>query len=91
MMRDSTFHNRLPQSDPPPRFMGVRAAGAYVGVSAESIRRLIRAGTLTALRPVPGRVVIDRQELEQLVRNSDIRPPKGRGASTAGRMEFPND
>jgi excisionase family DNA binding protein len=71
--------DRLSSSALLPRFFSVPAAAEYVSVSDESIRHLLAAGKLTALHPVPGRVVIDRQELEALILSSNQRLRKGRG------------
>jgi excisionase family DNA binding protein len=64
---------------PPKRFLSVREASHYAGVSEDSIRNLLAGGNLTALRPVPGRVVIDRQELDAYVRGATRRARSGRG------------
>lgn len=61
------------------RFLAVPDAAAYAGVSDESIRRLLAAGKLTAFRPVPGRVVVDRRELDAVILASSRRPSQGRG------------
>jgi excisionase family DNA binding protein len=61
------------------RFLSVSDAAQYAGVSADSIRSLISSGKLTALRPVPGRIVIDRREIDSLLASSTKRPRRGRG------------
>jgi excisionase family DNA binding protein len=63
----------------PARFLGIEAAAAYCGLSAKSIRRLIAAGKLTAHRPVRGKVLLDRQQLDALILNSTSTPRTGRG------------
>jgi|SRR6185369_10226171 len=63
----------------PRRFFTVANAAAYTDLSIESIRRLICSGKLTALRPVRGRILVDRQELEALVRASTAPTRTGRG------------
>src|SRR5436190_1871356 len=65
-------------SAPAPKFLSINAAAEYCSISPESIRHLVSAGKLTPLHPVPGRVVISREELEALVLSSDSRPRKGR-------------
>jgi hypothetical protein len=70
--------DRLGRS-PAPRYLSVADASVYAGVSEDSIRSLLAGGKLTALRPVPGRVVIDRVELDALIRSSTSRPRRGRG------------
>ena len=62
-----------------PRFLAIDGAAAYTSLSPESIRRLIETGRLTALRPIPGRVLIDRLELDALVTSSTKCLQKGRG------------
>jgi excisionase family DNA binding protein len=64
---------------PAPRYMTVAQTAVYTGLSADSVRSLLAGGKLTALRPVPGRVVIDRQELDAYLRASTRRPRSGRG------------
>lgn len=63
----------------PGRFLTIDAAATHSGLSPESIRRMISSGKLTPLRPVKGRVLLDRLELESVVRSSDSRPRTGRG------------
>ncbi|MHB1036811.1 MAG: hypothetical protein ACYC35_16270 [Pirellulales bacterium] len=65
--------------EPAPRFVGVEEAARYASLSPESIRRLLSSGALTALRPVRGRVLVDRIELENLVLNSTNSLRRGRG------------
>jgi excisionase family DNA binding protein len=64
---------------PTQRYLSVADAARYSGLSADSIRNLLSSNKLTALRPVKGRVLIDRQELEALIRSSTTRPRRGRG------------
>lgn len=68
------------------RFLALDDAAEYVSVSKRSLYRLIEAGKLRAHRPVPGRVVVDRLELESLcTATSALR--KGRGhAMAAARL-----
>jgi excisionase family DNA binding protein len=62
----------------PERYLTVDGAADYAAVSAESIRRLLAAGRLTALRPVGGRVVIDRREIDSYMQSTaDTRPARG--------------
>ena len=64
------------------RFLSIESAAAYVDLSAKSIRRLISAGKLKPLRPVRGKIVIDRIALEQLVATSDAHPRNSRGQNS---------
>lgn len=61
------------------RFFTVKNAAAYSDLSEESIRRLLDSGQLTKLRPVKGRIVIDRKELDAYFLASTSTPRKGRG------------
>lgn len=65
----------------PQRFLTVDAAATYAGISTKSVRRLIARGDLTPLRPVRGRVVVDRLAIDALVLSSTGRPRYGRGHS----------
>jgi excisionase family DNA binding protein len=62
-----------------PRYLTIGGSAAYTSISEESIRRLIAGGKLTALRPVKGRIVIDRFALDAYVLSCDSRPRTGRG------------
>jgi hypothetical protein len=53
-----------------PRFLGVRGAAIYASLSEDSIRSLLARGKLTKLRPLRGKILIDRQELESLILSS---------------------
>jgi excisionase family DNA binding protein len=64
---------------PPKRFFGVAEAAAYCGLGPDSIRSLIAGGKLSGHRPVPGRVLIDRRELDSLIASSTAAPRGGRG------------
>ena len=48
------------------RFLSIASAARYADLSVESVRRLIAAGKLTALRPVKGKVLVDRRELDSV-------------------------
>jgi excisionase family DNA binding protein len=61
------------------RYLCVAQAADYSGLSVDSIRSLLSSGRLTSLRPVPGRVIIDRRELDALLQSSIKRPRRGRG------------
>ncbi len=63
----------------PPRFLTIQNAARYADLSKESIRRLVAKGNLTAHRPVRGRVLIDRHELEAFIRSSVSVPRNSRG------------
>ena len=61
------------------RFFTVQDAAEFSGLSADSIRAMLAAGKLHGLRPVPGRVLIDRRELEAVILASTSRPRTRRG------------
>ena len=65
----------------PRRFLTIRNAGKFADLSEETIRRLLASQKLTAHRPVRGRILIDRLELESLIKESVTNPRKGRGRS----------
>jgi excisionase family DNA binding protein len=64
---------------PTQRYLGVAEAARYTGLSADSVRSMIAGGKLTALRPVPGRIVLDKRELDSVVQGATRRPATGRG------------
>jgi excisionase family DNA binding protein len=61
------------------RWLTIRAASEYTMLSQPSIRRLISAGKLTARRPVRGRILLDRLELDSVIAGATARPRTGRG------------
>lgn len=67
---------------PERRFLGVADAAAYASLSDESVRRLLSAGKLAALRPIKGKILIDRLELDSLVLSSGAKVRTGRGLAT---------
>lgn len=64
---------------PAPAYFTVRQAAVYTSLSQESIRQLIERRDLTALRPVRGRILIAKRELDDLVLGSTRRPVNSRG------------
>ena len=69
----------LAQSAPLPRFLTIKGAASYSSLSADSIRRKIERRALKAYRPVKGRILIDRQQLDQVILGSTSTPTRGRG------------
>jgi excisionase family DNA binding protein len=61
------------------RYFSVLEAATYTGLSSDSVRSLLASGKLTGLRPVPGRVLIDRKEIDALMRSASRPPSRGRG------------
>jgi hypothetical protein len=64
---------------PVPRYLSVKQAAEYSSLSEDSIRGMIAGGKLKPLRPVPGRIVIDRLQLDAAIQSSTAQPRKGRG------------
>jgi excisionase family DNA binding protein len=64
---------------PTQRYFTIANAAAYCDLSEASIRRLVAARKLTALRPVRGRILLDRQELNAFINVSTSSPRTGRG------------
>lgn len=64
---------------PAPRFLTVQGSADYCSLSPETVRRMISAGKLRALRPCRGRILIDRTELESAILSADGQLRKGRG------------
>ncbi len=62
-----------------PRFLTIDLAADYCSLSVESVRRMIRSGKLKPLRPVKGRIVLDRIALDAVVTGSIQTPRTGRG------------
>ena len=61
------------------RWLTVEGAAAHSGLSDAVVRRFLAGGKLTAHRPVPGRILIDRRQLDALILSSTGRPSVGRG------------
>jgi excisionase family DNA binding protein len=64
---------------PLPRWLTTDGAAAYSTMSRNSIRRMIEMGALRAHRPRPGRILIDRHELDAAIQASADGPRSGRG------------
>jgi excisionase family DNA binding protein len=62
-----------------PAWLSVHDAAIYSGLSMKTIRRLLASGKLTAHRPVRGRILICRNELDSLIRSSTQQLRRGRG------------
>jgi excisionase family DNA binding protein len=61
------------------RWMSISDAAGYSGLSKRSLERLLAGGKLSAHRPVRGRLLIDRLELDSLIAGATAAPRKGRG------------
>ncbi|MGI6417254.1 MAG: helix-turn-helix domain-containing protein [Thermoguttaceae bacterium] len=69
----------LARTGPKPRFMTISSAAVYSDLSQDSLRRLLERGDLVAHRPVKGRILIDREQLDAVILGSTTRPRVGRG------------
>jgi excisionase family DNA binding protein len=81
--------DRLASSDP--RYLTVDGAAAYASMSAKSVRRMLAAGQIKGYRPRPGKVLIDRRELDAQILSSTRRGRTGRGRYERGRGEIENN
>jgi excisionase family DNA binding protein len=61
------------------RYYSVAEASVYTSLSCDTIRAMLSARKLTALRPVGGRVLMDRRELDALLQASTACPRRRRG------------
>jgi hypothetical protein len=52
------------------RYATIEQSATYSGLSDKTLRRLSAAGKLIGYRPVPGRVLLDLQQLDALIRDS---------------------
>jgi len=62
-----------------PHWLTIADAAVYSGMSEKSIRKLLDKGEIIGRRPVPGRILIDRNELDNMIRGSVNSPKVGRG------------
>lgn len=68
--------------------MRVREAAAYLGVSADTVRRWIDGGTLSATVDEAGRKVVDGFEVAQVARRHAAPPPLPGGLASSARNRF---
>ncbi len=64
------------------RWLDLESAERYCGLSIRSLRRLISSGTLTPHRICPGRVLLDRTELDAAIGGSAWSKPRRTKAPT---------
>ena len=67
-----------------PRWLDVDGAAFYMSLSDSSVRRLISSGKLTPHRPVRGKIVLDRHQLDAYVSGCTVKPRTGRGLAQRG-------
>ncbi|MGE0609533.1 MAG: helix-turn-helix domain-containing protein [Pirellulales bacterium] len=89
---DNLTHENDAHSSIVPRWLSIDRAADYSSLSVASIRRLLAGGKLVARRPVRGRVVIDRLELDSFVAGSvaSIRVGRGKHRMTSPKVGQPN-
>ena len=51
----------------PARWLPIPADVAYSGVGRETLRKMLRDRRLTAYRPSPRRVVVDREQIDRVI------------------------
>jgi hypothetical protein len=61
------------------RWLSLADAAVYASISEPSLRRLLSARKLTPHRPLAGKILVDRRELDALILSSTRRPTAGRG------------
>lgn len=72
-------------------YVTVAEAAHYTGLSEGTIRNLMATRELTAFRPVPGRVLLDLNDVDKFMRRSANRPgtrgskPHGLGIAEGGQ------
>lgn len=62
-----------------PEWLGIADGAIYSGLSEETLRKLGASGKIQFRRPVRGRVLISRRELDDYIRSSTSTPRSGRG------------
>jgi molybdopterin-binding protein len=68
--------------------MRIRDAAGYLGVSDDTVRRLIDHGSLSATQDAVGRKVIDGYELAQFARAQSTLVPNPLGVGSSARNRF---
>ncbi len=66
----------------------VKDAALYLGVSDDTVRRWIEAGTLESSRDDAGRTVVDGLALAQLARDNAVLPPDPSDIGRSARNRF---
>jgi molybdopterin-binding protein len=66
----------------------IKDAALYLGVSDDTVRRWIEAGTLDSSRDDAGRTVVDGLALARLARNNAVLPPDPSGIGRSARNRF---
>ncbi len=66
------------------RFFSLRSAAVYTDLSVDSLRRMVESGRLPGYRPRPGKILLDRRELDAVILAATTRPIGGRGSHLHG-------
>src|SRR4051794_33666608 len=88
-MRDRRQRNRRSGVNLPlvPQFR-IREAADLLGVSDDSVRRWVDAGSLTASKDGAGRLVLDGRDLAAFAQRSAATPPDPSGIGRSARNRF---
>lgn len=84
----TTLAERIDQ--PPQRWLSIESAAKYCDLSTNSIRNLLAAGKLVPHRPIKGRILLDKFQIDATIGSATARPRTGRGLSPGtkrARME----
>jgi molybdopterin-binding protein len=68
--------------------MRIRDAAGFLGLSDDTVRRLIDNGALTATQDAVGRKVVDGSELAQFARSQSTLAPNPLGVGSSARNRF---
>lgn len=68
-------------TQPAHRYLTIIEAAAYIRMAEITMRRMIAEGQVTAYRPRRGKIFVDRDELDALMRASANAQPKRRRRS----------
>lgn len=63
----------------PRRWLPVPVAAEYAGISERSLRGMFASGRLHPHRPIKGRTLVDRRELDSILESSTGTVRRGRG------------
>lgn len=70
----------------PKRWLSIAEGSAYTGLSVASLKTLLASGKLTSHRPVRGRVLLDRHEIDSVIQSSTNQIRRGRGTWDRNRI-----
>ena len=58
------------QRKPDGRWMDLKQAAEYASLSSKSVRRIVQSGALRAHRPVAQKIIIDKRDLDDYLKQS---------------------